>query len=170
MWNESYCMKKKFRSSLLWTQNAIKRESRVLPNIPNRYFFLHPLLFSKLIVTQSSTYWSSPLTEYTTCKRGCKPGSLKIRWSYEKQFFLKQEARETVPTNIISFLRIEYSLFVKTWDPLNAGYLANKNFNSRQYIFSFFVINAPWEKAWPFVWTNLNPFNLWRSCAKFCWN
>ena len=36
--------------------------------------------------------------------------------------------------------------------------------------FRYFVIISPWEKTWPFIWTNLNPLHPKMRCAKFSWN
>ena len=36
--------------------------------------------------------------------------------------------------------------------------------------FHYFVIISPWERAWPFIWTNLNPLHPRMLCAKFGWN
>ena len=36
--------------------------------------------------------------------------------------------------------------------------------------FRFFVIISPWERAGPFIWTNLNPLHQRMLCAKFGWN
>ena len=33
--------------------------------------------------------------------------------------------------------------------------------------FCYFVINSPWKKAGPFIWTNLNRFHPWMHCATF---
>ena len=37
-------------------------------------------------------------------------------------------------------------------------------------VFFYFVINSPWKRVWPFIWTNLNLFNPRMLCAKFVWN
>ena len=39
-----------------------------------------------------------------------------------------------------------------------------------QCIFRYFVIISPWNKAEPFIWTDLNPHHPWMLCAKFGWN
>ena len=36
--------------------------------------------------------------------------------------------------------------------------------------FRYFVNIYPWERAWPFICINLNPFHQNMCCAKFCWN
>ena len=36
--------------------------------------------------------------------------------------------------------------------------------------FLYFVIISPWERAGPFIWTNLNRLNPRMLCAKFGWN
>ena len=36
--------------------------------------------------------------------------------------------------------------------------------------FRYFVIISPWKRAWPFIWTNLNPLHPEIHCAKFGWN
>ena len=36
--------------------------------------------------------------------------------------------------------------------------------------FHNFVINSPWERAGPFIWTNLNSLHQRMLCAKFGWN
>ena len=36
--------------------------------------------------------------------------------------------------------------------------------------FRYFVIIAPWKRAGPFIWTNLNPLHPRMLCAKFGWN
>ena len=36
--------------------------------------------------------------------------------------------------------------------------------------FCYFVIISPWKRAWPFIWTNLNPLHPRMLCAKFGWN
>ena len=36
--------------------------------------------------------------------------------------------------------------------------------------FRYFVIISPWKRAWPFIWTHLNPVHLRMFCAKFGWN
>ena len=35
--------------------------------------------------------------------------------------------------------------------------------------FRYYLIIFPWEKAWPFSWTNLNPLHSRLLCAKFGW-
>ena len=36
--------------------------------------------------------------------------------------------------------------------------------------FRYLVINFPWEREVPFIWTNLNPLDQRIPCAKFGWN
>ena len=36
--------------------------------------------------------------------------------------------------------------------------------------FHYFLIISPWKRAWPFIWTNLNPHHPRILCAKFGWN
>ena len=36
--------------------------------------------------------------------------------------------------------------------------------------FHYFVIISPWKRAWPFIWTKLNPHHPRMLCAKFGWN
>ena len=36
--------------------------------------------------------------------------------------------------------------------------------------FRYVVIIPPWKRAWPFIWTKLNPLKPGRLCAKFGWN
>ena len=36
--------------------------------------------------------------------------------------------------------------------------------------FRYLVIISPWNKAWPFIWTNLNSLQPRNLCAKFGWN
>ena len=36
--------------------------------------------------------------------------------------------------------------------------------------FRYFVIISPWNRAGPFIWTNLNPLHPRMLCAKFGWN
>ena len=36
--------------------------------------------------------------------------------------------------------------------------------------FCYLVIISPWKRAWPFIWTNLNPLHPRMHCAKFGWN
>ena len=36
--------------------------------------------------------------------------------------------------------------------------------------FHYFEIISPWERAGPFLWTNLNPLHPRMLCAKFGWN
>ena len=36
--------------------------------------------------------------------------------------------------------------------------------------FHYFAIIAPWKRAGPFIWTNLNPLHPSMLCAKFGWN
>ena len=48
--------------------------------------------------------------------------------------------------------------------------LEKKIFKFRQSIFRYFVIISFWERAWPFIWTNLNPLQPMMLCAKFGWN
>ena len=33
--------------------------------------------------------------------------------------------------------------------------------------FPYLVIISPWKRAWPFIWTNLNPLHSRMLCAKF---
>ena len=37
-------------------------------------------------------------------------------------------------------------------------------------IFCYFIIIPPGKRAWPFAWTNLNPLQPRKLCAKFGWN
>ena len=37
-------------------------------------------------------------------------------------------------------------------------------------VFSLFNIISPWKKAWPFIWTNLNPLHQRMFCTKIGWN
>ena len=36
--------------------------------------------------------------------------------------------------------------------------------------FPYLVIISPWKRAWPFIWTNLNPLHSRMLCAEFGWN
>ena len=36
--------------------------------------------------------------------------------------------------------------------------------------FRYFVIISPLERAWPYIWTSLNPLHAKVLCAKFGWN
>ena len=36
--------------------------------------------------------------------------------------------------------------------------------------FCYFIIISPWERAWPFIWINLNPLHPKMLSAKFGWN
>ena len=45
-----------------------------------------------------------------------------------------------------------------------------KDFKILSMYFCYFVIISPWKRAWPFIWTNLNPLNPGMLCTKFGWN
>ena len=36
--------------------------------------------------------------------------------------------------------------------------------------FCYFIIISPWKRAWPFIWTTLNPLHPRMLYAKFGWN
>ena len=77
---------------------------------------------------------------------------------------------------IIYFLITEWSLFVKSWVPFTQGcfvpslveigrmVLEKKIF----YLLKYFT--SPRKRAWPFIWTNLNPLYPRMLCAVFGWN
>ena len=37
-------------------------------------------------------------------------------------------------------------------------------------VFHFFIIVSPWDRVWPFTWTNLNPLQPIILCTKIGWN
>ena len=47
---------------------------------------------------------------------------------------------------------------------------AEEDFLILSMYFLYFVIISPWKRAWPFIWTNLNPLHPRMLCAKFGWN
>ena len=73
------------------------------------------------------------------------------------------------------------SSFEQTWIPFTqrcivAGLidigpvvLEKKIFKFRQCIFCYFVIISTWERAGPFIWTNLNPLHPRIHCVKLVW-
>ena len=58
------------------------------------------------------------------------------------------------------FLRVEWSLFVN-WIPITQDCFV---------YFPYFVVISPLKRAWPFIWTNLNPFHQRMLCVKVDWN
>ena len=48
--------------------------------------------------------------------------------------------------------------------------LGKKFFLILSMYFHYFIIISPWKRAWPFIWTNLNPLHPGILCAKFGWN
>ena len=59
---------------------------------------------------------------------------------------------------------------MKVWKIYNqtGGQTDDKRISSMY--FRCFVIIYPWIRAWPFIWTNLNPLYPRILCAKFGWN
>ena len=47
---------------------------------------------------------------------------------------------------------------------------AEEDFKIMSMYFMYFVNISPWKRAWPIIWTNLNPFHPKKHCTKFCWN
>ena len=47
---------------------------------------------------------------------------------------------------------------------------AESDFLISSMYFLYYVIISPWKRAWPFIWTNLNPLHPRMLCAKFGWN
>ena len=80
--------------------------------------------------------------------------------------------------SFISFLRIEWSLFVKPWvsSPKDAScqvWLKLAPWFLRGRFLNFvnaFALFRNLEKGWSFIWTNLNPLYPRMLCAKFIWN
>ena len=74
------------------------------------------------------------------------------------------------------------SSFEQTWIPFTQGcfvlrlveigpVVLEKNIlKFRKVYFHYIVIISPWQRAGPFIWTNLNPLPPRMLCAKFWWN
>ena len=58
--------------------------------------------------------------------------------------------------------------FCQVWLNL-AQWFRRRFFNSSMY-FCYFVIISPWNRAWSFLWTNLNYLHPRMLCPKFGWN
>ena len=98
-------------------------------------------------------------------------------WLYQKskRWFVKEKS------NNILFI-IKWSLFIKPWVPFIYGclmqslveidlmVLQQKTFLDLVIVFRYFVTISPWKRAWPFIWTHLNPLYPRMLCAKFGWN
>ena len=84
---------------------------------------------------------------------------------------------------IISFFIMKWSLFVKPWVPFTQGCLkpslveidpmvrsGEEDFQILSMYFCHLVIISPWNRAWPFIWKNLNPLHPRMLCVKIGWN
>ena len=70
-------------------------------------------------------------------------------------------------TNLnLHYLRMLPHEFHLSW-PSDSG---EEDFLKMPLIFNKFMIISPWKRAWPFIWTNLNPLYSRMLCAKFGWN
>ena len=56
------------------------------------------------------------------------------------------------------------------WLKLVRWFWRRRFFKISSMYFHYFVIFSPWKKAWPFIWTELNPTYPRMICAKFGWN
>ena len=75
---------------------------------------------------------------------------------------------------IFSFLRIEWSLFVKPRVPLTQGCfvpnlvepgpIGGKYFQISSMYFLYCIIIFPWKSVWNLIWTNLNPGAITLGC------
>ena len=73
-----------------------------------------------------------------------------------------------------------YPSFEKNWIPTTQGCSVSRlveigpvvleKIFKFQHCICYFVIISPWKRAWPFIWTNLNPNNPRMLCTKFSWN
>ena len=85
---------------------------------------------------------------------------------------------------IISFFIMKWSLFVKPWVPFTQGCLkaslveidpmvrsGEEDFQILSMYFCHLVIISPWNRAWPFIWKNLNPLHPrdWLKLAQWFW-
>ena len=80
---------------------------------------------------------------------------------------------------IISFLRIECSIFVKPWVLFNKWHfvpslvkigtvlLEKKIIQISLKYLCYFLFISSLKRVWPFIWTNLNPLHQRMLCAKF---
>ena len=72
--------------------------------------------------------------------------------------------------------------YEQTWIPFNQKcsvqslveigpvVLGKKIFLILPMYFCYFIIISPYDRAWPFIWTKLNPLHQGMLCAKFGWN
>ena len=58
----------------------------------------------------------------------------------------------------------------QVWLKLAHWFWRRRFFKVCRCIFCYFIIISPWERAWSFIWINMNPFHSRRLCAKFGWN
>ena len=47
---------------------------------------------------------------------------------------------------------------------------SGEDFQISSMYFRYFVMISLWKRAWPFIWTNLNPLFPRMLCSKFGWN
>ena len=57
--------------------------------------------------------------------------------------------------------------FVPSLVEIGSVVLKKKIFKVCQCLFTISLLSPPWKRAWPFIWTNLNPHPPRMLCAKF---
>ena len=58
----------------------------------------------------------------------------------------------------------------QVWLKLALWFWRRRFFLISSMYFGYFINISPWKRAWPFIWTKLNPLHPRMLCAKFGWN